>query len=214
MIENKLSLKHYIALTLIAITVLIASIQPLEMEAYLLHQLGTVFMLFMLFIVIKKIGIDFLSFTLYLLFLFIHIVAAHYLYSYVPYNQWIQTLFNFDLNQAMGWTRNMYDRLVHFAYGLLLYPFFYRIFQVWFSSAKPFTLFLLVLQFVMASSMLYELLEWGLSIGLSPENAENYNGQQGDMWDAHKDMFLAMLGAIIAGGLKLTIQTKQSAQLD
>lgn len=214
MIDKKLSLKHVLGLGLIAITLIIASIQPLEMQSYLLHQVGTVFMLVILFVVIKKIGISFLSFNLYLLFLFIHIVAAHYLYSYVPYNEWIKHLFNFDLNQSMGWTRNMYDRLVHFAYGLLLYPFFYRIFQVWFASARPLTLFLLVIQFVMASSMLYELVEWALSIGLSLEDAENYNGQQGDLWDAHKDMFLAMLGAILTGIIQLVFQSKQSARMD
>lgn len=203
MIEKQLGLKHYIALGVIALAVAIASIQPLELESYLLHQVGTVFMLVVLIISMKKIGINFSSFCLYLLFLFIHIVAAHYLYSYVPYNEWLKSLFHFDLNQVMGWSRNMYDRLVHFAYGLLLYPFFLRGFQVWFPTAKPLTLFLLVIQFVMASSMLYELLEWGLSIGLSPEDAENYNGQQGDMWDAHKDMFLATIGSIFTGLLYL-----------
>ncbi|MCY6412621.1 DUF2238 domain-containing protein [Acinetobacter sp. VNH17] len=199
MIERQLGLKHYIALGIIVLAVGIASIHPLELESYLLHQVGTVFMLVVLIISMKKIGICFSSFCLYLLFLFIHIVAAHYLYSYVPYNDWLKSLFHFDLNQVMGWSRNMYDRLVHFAYGLLLYPFFLRCFQFWFPTAKPLTLFLLVIQFVMASSMVYELLEWGLSIGLSPEDAENYNGQQGDMWDAHKDMLLATIGAIITG---------------
>ena len=199
MIEKQLSLKHYIAFAIIALSVAIASIKPLEFESYLLHQVGTVLMLFALIFAIKKIGISFVSFCLYLFFLFIHIVAAHYLYSYVPYNEWLISLFNFDLNQTMGWSRNMYDRLVHFAFGLLLYPFFYRCFQIWLPTAKPLTLFCLVIQFVMASSMLYELVEWGLSIGLSPEDAENYNGQQGDMWDAHKDMFLATIGAIFTG---------------
>jgi putative membrane protein len=51
----------------------------------------------------------------------------------------------------------------------------------------------------MASSVFYELIEWAIAIGLSPEEAENYNGQQGDMWDAHKDMLLATIGAIIYG---------------
>ncbi len=36
-------------------------------------------------------------------------------------------------------------------------------------------------------------------MGLSPEDAENYNGQQGDIWDAHQDMLLATVGAIITG---------------
>lgn len=103
----------------------------------------------------------------------------------------------------MGWSRNMYDRLVHLAYGVLLYPLIYRVFQVWLPTARPFTLFLLVIQFVMASSVFYELIEWVIAIGLSPEQAENYNGQQGDMWDAHKDMLLATIGAILYGFVAL-----------
>ncbi|MEB3865209.1 DUF2238 domain-containing protein [Acinetobacter sp. IK31] len=199
MIEKQFKLKHYIALSLIFIAIILSGIQPLEFEAYLLHQVGTVFMLVLLFIIFKKIGLDFLSFSLYLLFLLIHIIGAHYLYSYVPYNDWIQQIFHFNLDQYMGWSRNMYDRLVHLAYGVLLYPLIYRVFQVWLPTARPFTLFLLVIQFVMASSVFYELIEWAIAIGLSPEEAENYNGQQGDMWDAHKDMLLATIGAIIYG---------------
>jgi putative membrane protein len=199
MIEKQFKLKHYVALVLIFIAILLSSIHPLEFEAYLLHQVGTIFMLVLLFIIFKKIGLDFLSFTLYLLFLLIHIIGAHYLYSYVPYNDWIQQVFHFNLDQYMGWSRNMYDRLVHLAYGVLLYPLIYRVFQVWLPTARPFTLFLLVIQFVMASSVFYELIEWAIAIGLSPEEAENYNGQQGDMWDAHKDMLLATIGAIIYG---------------
>lgn len=208
MIEKQFKLKHYIALVLLLIAIIISGIQPLEFEAYLLHQAGTVFMLILLFIIFKKIGLDFLSFTFYLLFLLIHIIGAHYLYSYVPYNDWIQQIFHFNLDQYMGWSRNMYDRLVHLAYGVLLYPLIYRVFQVWLPSAKRFSLFLLVVQFVMASSVLYELIEWAIAIGLSPEEAENYNGQQGDMWDAHKDMLLATIGAITYGLPALMLPSK------
>ncbi|WP_336016644.1 DUF2238 domain-containing protein [Acinetobacter pittii] len=208
MIEKQFKLKHYIALGLLLIAIVISAIQPLEFEAYLLHQAGTVFMLILLFVIFKKIGLDFLSFTFYLLFLLIHIVGAHYLYSYVPYNDWIQQVFNFNLDQYMGWSRNMYDRLVHLAYGIFLYPLTYRVFLVWLPSVKPFSLFLLVVQFVMASSVLYELIEWVIAIGLSPEEAENYNGQQGDMWDAHKDMLLATIGAIFYGLLALILPSK------
>lgn len=208
MIEKQFKLKHYIALGLLLIAIVISGIQPLEFEAYLLHQAGTVFMLILLFVIFKKIGLDFLSFTFYLLFLLIHIIGAHYLYSYVPYNDWIQQVFHFNLDQYMGWSRNMYDRLVHLAYGVLLYTLIYRVFQVWLPSAKPFSLFLLVVQFVMASSVLYELIEWAIAIGLSPEEAENYNGQQGDMWDAHKDMLLATIGAIIYGLPALVLPSK------
>ena len=47
-------------------------------------------------------------------------------------------------------------------------------------------------------SMLYEVFEWLLTVFLSGDQAENYNGQQGDPWDAHKDMALAMIGSTIS----------------
>lgn len=198
-IDDQLKKKHWLYLILLCAAVTLASIQPLEFNAYLLHQLGTVLMLITLILCLYKLGLSFLSFVLYIGFLLIHILGAHYLYSYVPYNEWSIQYLNLDLNQSLGWTRNMYDRFVHLAYGLLLYPFFYRLFQVWLPQLSKLTLFMLVVQFVMASSLIYEWIEWLIAMGLSPEDAENYNGQQGDMWDAHKDMLLATVGAVITG---------------
>jgi len=54
MIEQQLSLKHYIALAIVLLVAIIASIQPLEFEAYLLHQAGTVLMLIALIVTMKK----------------------------------------------------------------------------------------------------------------------------------------------------------------
>ena len=201
MIIHRLTVQHILPLLLLLFAVAIASIQPLEMEAYLLHQIGTVLMLIVLITCLYKIGLNLISFWLYIGFLLIHIVGAHYLYSYVPYSDWTESLFGFNLDQTMGWSRNMYDRLVHLAYGIFLYPFFYRLFQVWLPTLSAKVLFLLVIQFVMATSLFYEWIEWLIAIGLSPEEAENYNGQQGDIWDAHKDMLLATIGAIITGSL-------------
>lgn len=203
MIYRSLTQKHWLVLAVLAIAIILASINPLEYPSYMLHQIGTVLMLVALFFCLKKIGLSFSSFLLCILFLIIHVIAAHYLYSYVPYNDWSIQYLHFDLNQAMGWSRNMFDRFVHFFYGLFLYPFFYRLFQVWLPNLKQSVLFILVIQFVMATSLFYEWIEWWLAIGLSPEEAENYNGQQGDVWDAHKDMFLATIGAIITGLLSL-----------
>ncbi|MEG2883930.1 MAG: DUF2238 domain-containing protein, partial [Acinetobacter sp.] len=75
MIEKQLDLKHYIALAIILLSVILASINPLEFESYLLHQTGTVLMLIALLVAVKKIGITFYSFCLYLAFLFIHIIG-------------------------------------------------------------------------------------------------------------------------------------------
>jgi putative membrane protein len=50
---------------------------------------------------------------------------------------------------------------------------------------------------IVASGTIYELLEWFIALALSPDAAEAYNGQQGDMWDAQKDMALALGGALV-----------------
>jgi putative membrane protein len=55
--------------------------------------------------------------------------------------------------------------------------------------------FVLAVMAIMCSSLLYEWLEWAIALTLSPKAAESYNGQQGDIWDAHADMLLATLGA-------------------
>lgn len=52
--------------------------------------------------------------------------------------------------------------------------------------------------FVGAVSALYEIFEWLLTMLVAPEVADQYNGQQGDMWDSQKDMAIAILGATIA----------------
>ncbi|MDM1770390.1 MULTISPECIES: DUF2238 domain-containing protein [Acinetobacter] len=210
MIDYQLQAKHWLMLVLLGLTMLLASINPMEFSAYVLHQVGTVIMLIVLLLLFKKVGLSFSSFVFYLIFLLIHILGAHYLYSYVPYNDWLLQYFGFDLNQWLGWERNMYDRCVHFAYGVLLYPLFFRLHRLCFPKAKDLVIFLLVVQWVMSSSLIYEWLEWLLAVTLSPEAAENYNGQQGDVWDAHKDMLLATLGAILAGSWNLYKDRKKA----
>ena len=48
---------------------------------------------------------------------------------------------------------------------------------------------------IQTGSMIYELFEWLLTIVMTAEEADYYNGQQGDMWDAQKDMALALVGS-------------------
>lgn len=60
---------------------------------------------------------------------------------------------------------------------------------------------------MLATSALYELFEWGVAVVMAPDAAEVYNGQQGDMWDPHKDMALATLGALVAVVIQLVRRT-------
>jgi putative membrane protein len=46
--------------------------------------------------------------------------------------------------------------------------------------------------------MLFELIEWGAAEMFGGDLGQAYLGTQGDVWDAHKDMALASLGALVA----------------
>lgn len=51
---------------------------------------------------------------------------------------------------------------------------------------------------VMSTSMLYEMIEWGAAEFFGGDLGVAYLGTQGDVWDAHKDMLLASIGAVLA----------------
>jgi putative membrane protein len=137
------------------------------------------------------------SYTLIFLFLCLHAVGAHYTYAEVPYDRWWAALTGRTLNETLGWTRNNFDRLVHFCYGLLLaYPIREVFLRV--ANVRGFWGYFLPLDVTASTSMAFELLEWGVASAVAPDLGNAYLGTQGDQWDAHKDMALASLGALIA----------------
>lgn len=131
------------------------------------------------------------------LFLLLHTLGARWIYSYVPYDDWARAVSGHDLSSLFGTTRNGYDRLVHLSFGALLTlpvaEFARR------HGALPWGWSLC---FAFASiglgSALYEIFEWLLTIMAAGETADYYNGQQGDVWDAQKDMAAAQAGSALA----------------
>ena len=137
------------------------------------------------------------SYTLIFVFLCLHTLGAHYTYAEVPYDAWFAKLTGQTFNSFVGWQRNNFDRVVHFSYGFLLaYPVrevFLRVVNV-----RGFWGYFLPLDLTMSTSMLYELIEWGAATAFGGELGQAYLGTQGDVWDAHKDMAMASLGALLA----------------
>lgn len=155
----------------------------------------------------KKFPLSRISYSLIFVFLCLHEVGAHFTYAMVPYDQFFMDTFNFSLNEAMGWERNHFDRLVHFSYGLLLaYPI--REVYIRIAGAKGFWAYFFPLELTMASSMMFELFEWGAAETFGGELGVAYLGTQGDIWDAHKDMALASLGALISMTITLLINVR------
>jgi putative membrane protein len=147
------------------------------------------------------------SYTMIFLFLCLHTIGAHYTYADVPYDVWWTSLTGSTFNEMVGWTRNNFDRVVHFSYGLLLaYPvreMFLRI-----AAVRGFWGYFLPLDLTMSTSMLYELVEWLAAEVFGGDLGVAYLGTQGDIWDAHKDMAFASLGALITMSVTAAVNFK------
>jgi putative membrane protein len=183
-------------LFLLVLALVLSCIHPIyPHEMYLQHS-ATILMITMLSCIYIKNNLSDLSFFLVALLTMLHIIGARWIYSYTPYDSWIQSISGFSINRLLHLNRNGYDRFVHFMYGFLLVIPLCEIYKNWFRIPERLAGHVAWL-FVLATSMLYEVFEWLLSVFLSPDQADAYNGQQGDIWDAQKDMALAMLGAIL-----------------
>jgi len=199
MTPNRTSHNRYL-LILAAIFALVLSasaIEPYDRQDWFLENSLVFLFVIFFFLTFKRFPLSRISITLIFLFLCLHELGAHYTYSKVPYNEWTQSIFGISLNSVLGWERNHFDRLVHFSYGFLLaYPvreMFLRIAYV-----KGFWGYFLPLDITMSTSMIYELVEWAAAEIFGGDLGVAYLGTQGDVWDAHKDMLLASIGAAIA----------------
>jgi len=141
-----------------------------------------------------------LSFNCFLTFMYLHCLGAHWIYSFVPYAEWIHDQTGFEINQAFGWQRNHFDRLIHFASGFLGAPIAMQWLARWNPPNRLQRVFLAV-AIILGLGAAYEIVEWILATVLSPHQAESYNGQQGDVWDPQKDMALAGIGSLMTAWL-------------
>ena len=133
-----------------------------------------------------------LSYTLITVFMVLHVIGSHYTYAEVPFGYTLQAWF--------GAERNMYDRVVHFSFGLLMaYPMRELFLRV--ARTRGVWGYWLPTELVLAFSALYEIIEWLVAAQVEPSAGLAFLGAQGDVWDAQKDMLLAGLGSVIAMGL-------------
>ena len=178
------------------------AIKPKHFDDWVLENVLVVLAVGVLVFTYKAFPLSRVSYTCIFIFLVLHALGAHYTYADVPYQQWVPSL-------AGG--RNHFDRLVHFSYGLLLaYPIREMFLRI--GNVRGFWGYFLPLDLTMSTSMLYELIEWAAAEVVGGDLGALYLGTQGDIWDAHKDMALASLGALIA--MTITAMVNRRMQRD
>ncbi len=199
---------HYlkILLGLFALEWVLLAIEPNYRSDWALENILVLVAVVILSLTHGKFPLSKVSYTLVFIFLCLHEIGSHYTYAEVPYDEWFKSLTGITFNQLVGWERNNFDRVVHFSYGLLLaYPLreiFLRI-----ADVRGFWGYFLPLDLTISTSALYELIEWAVAEIHGGELGMAYLGIQGDIWDSHKDMALASLGALIAMTIAATINS-------
>lgn len=175
---------------------LLAQIEQPYPEIALLQHIPTMLLLIAAPALLRRWPLSTPALACIVAFMALHTLGGRYAYSSVPYDDWARALTGTSLSDAFGWNRNHYDRLAHFAFGALSVSPVAEIARRW-GGLGPRGAALTVLAWVLAMSCLYEIFEWLLTIVAAGETADRYNGQQGDIWDAQKDMALATIGAIL-----------------
>jgi putative membrane protein len=184
---------------MVALAVPLSFVEAPYPEELVLQHVPTLVGVVLLGFVVWRFQPSRLTIACCLAFLWIHIIGARWIYSFVPYDDWSRQWLGFSISETFGWKRNHYDRLVHFASGLIGLPPISELLQ-WTCKIRPLHAAILGIACVLAIGAVYEILEWQIAMVFSPEIAESYNGQQGDIWDPQKDLAIAWLGAIIAAG--------------
>ena len=140
--------------------------------------------------------------------IFVHalilMVGGHYTYARVPLGFWMQDWF--DLG------RNHYDRIGHVAQGFVPAMITREILLRRSPLVRGKWLFFLVLCVCMFVSVFYEFIEWWTALIAEGASIE-FLGTQGDVWDTHWDMFLALCGALLAQVLLSRVHDRQKGSV-
>jgi len=178
---------HKVLYMLYLVIWIITAIHPKYPQDWLLENI-LVFLMFPFVLWLdKKFALSLVSLVLLLVFGSMHALGAHFTYAKMEYFDVLTNYFDFH--------RNYYDRVVHFAFGLLLFRPVYEIISRYSRSFNVALLFTFTT--IVSISAFYEILEWMAAVTLRPGLGFAFVASQGDVWDSQKDILSAAVGALV-----------------
>ena len=168
-----------ILLSIFLIITIFSGINPHYRSVWMSEQIVTIFFLVLLISTYKKFRFSNTSYTLIFFFLIVNTIGSYYSYSEVPLFDWLREIFNLS--------RNHYDRLAHFLYGLL---FFFPFHEFITRKLKVKGIWACILTFLalIGTKGFYEIIEFASLFFADKATSSGLLGMQGDVWDAQKDM--------------------------
>jgi putative membrane protein len=167
----------------------ISAVDPYDRATWLLEVAPVVLAIGILALTYPRFSLTPLVYRLLFAHALVLILGGYYTYARVPPGFWVQDWF--DLG------RNHYDRLGHLMQGFVPAILIRELLLRTTILRRGGLLFLTVTSMCLAFSALYELLEWWTAV-VAGDGAVEFLGTQGDPWDAQWDMFLALIGALLA----------------
>lgn len=193
-------------LVIVTVALVLSGIRPNDRLTWLLEVFPVLLAAPILIATAKRFPLTPLLYVLLAIHGLILILGGRYTYAQVPLGFWLQDLFDF--------ARNPYDRIGHLAQGfipaILAREILLRNHVI--DAVKRGWLFYFVVSICLGFSAFYELIEWWAAI-LGGGTAEAFLGTQGDVWDTQWDMFLALVGAIVAQLLLGRTHDRQIARM-
>ena len=208
MTGERLQLKQPRPVTWIALFTAIllwSGYEPKDTVTWMLEVAPAVAAAAILFATRNRFPLTRLAYVLILVHAIILMVGGHYTYAEVPAGDWFRELFDPP--------RNNYDKLGHLAQGFIpaIVAREVTIRLNVFNGAAWRNVF--IVSFCLGVSAFYELIEWWVAL-LSGEAADAFLGTQGYVWDTQSDMFLALIGAILALVSLARVHDRQLAAIE
>jgi putative membrane protein len=195
--------KHLLLIILFFVGLIISAINPHDYFTWILEVFPAIIGFMVLIFTYKKFTFSYLTYVMILLHCYVLFIGGHYTYAEVPAFNWLRDVFH----QA----RNNYDKIGHFTQGfvpaMITRELLIRLNVV---KGGRWLAFLTVCVCT-TISVLYELLEWFVSV-TSGQSGDSFLGTQGYIWDTQSDMLYAMIGAIAMVTLMAGVQNKALSQ--
>ncbi|HXZ78576.1 MAG TPA: DUF2238 domain-containing protein [Terriglobales bacterium] len=175
-------------LAIFAAVLVWSAIRPYNYFTWFLEVVPALIALPILLFTYRRFPLTRLVYVLILCQALILLVGGHYTYAREPVFGWIRDHWHLS--------RNYYDRVGHFAQGLV--PAFVAreiLIRKQVVKRGPW-LFFIVVSICLAISAAYELFEWRVAVATGSA-ANDFLGTQGDPWDTQEDMATALVGAIV-----------------
>ncbi len=179
-----------ILLVLLVCAIVWSAISPVSLGDWVLEILPVFITLPIVFYLHKHYSLSRVSYTLIFIYMLMPIAQAHYEVARVP--------LGFAISDWLGIIgRNSFDRLTHFAFGLLT---FYPLYEVAAQTLKKknITHFYSAFSTIMAVSSVYEIIELTVRQTASQNLSFLFVAAQGDFWDTSKDMAMSLIGCVLA----------------